>query len=84
MADGSRLEEAGRELVQQRLERVVVVLVDEHDVGVGVLQLHRGADPGEASAEDEDAGARSAVFALGGHGARIVGGRDESHLIPSG
>ena len=61
MADGSRLEQAGRDLVQERLERVVVVLVDEHDVGVGVLQLPRGADSGEASAEDQDARPRSAV-----------------------
>ena len=44
----------GRELVQQRLEGVVVVPVDEHDVDVGVLQLPRGADPGEAAAENED------------------------------
>ena len=83
VANRRRLEEPAGELVQQRLERVVVVLVDEHDVGVGMLQLHRGADPGETSAEDQDPGARS-VFALGSHGARIVGGRDELLLIPSG
>jgi hypothetical protein len=34
---------------------VVVVLVDDHDVGVALLQLLRSADPGEAAAEDEDA-----------------------------
>jgi hypothetical protein len=34
---------------------VVVVLVDEHDVGVRVLQLLDGADAGEAAAEDDDA-----------------------------
>jgi hypothetical protein len=34
---------------------VVVVPVDEHDVDVRVLQLPRRPDPGEASAEDEDA-----------------------------
>ena len=50
-----RLEEARRELVEERLERVVVVLVDEHDVDVGVLELSRGADPSEAAAEYEDA-----------------------------
>ena len=32
-----------------------VVPVDEHDVGLGVLQLLRGADPGEPAAEDQDA-----------------------------
>ena len=49
------LEEARGHLVQQRLEGVVVVLVDDHDVGVALLQLLRSADPGEAAAEDEDA-----------------------------
>ena len=55
VSDGRRLEQAGGELVQQRLEGVVVVPVDEHDVGVRVLQLLRGADPGEPAAEDQDA-----------------------------
>ena len=55
VTDGRRLEQAGRELVQQRLEGVVVVPVDEHDLGVGLPQLLGGADPGEPSAEDEDA-----------------------------
>jgi hypothetical protein len=55
MADGRLLEQAGRELVEQRLERVVVVAVDEHHLGVGVLELLRGADAGEAAAENEDA-----------------------------
>ena len=50
------LEQIGRDLVEQRLEGVVVVLVDEHDVDVGVLQLAGRADAGEAAAEDEDAG----------------------------
>ena len=51
---GRRLEQACRQLVQQRLEGVVVVLVDENDVDVGLLQLVRGTDPGEAAAENED------------------------------
>ena len=54
VADGRRLEQAARELVEQRLEGVVVVAVDEHDLGVGVLELLRGADAGEAAAEDQD------------------------------
>ena len=53
--DGALVEQAGRELVEERLERVVVVPVDEHDVGGGVLQLLRSADPGESAAEDDDA-----------------------------
>ena len=48
------LQQVGRELVEQRLERVVVVLVDEDDIGVGVLQRPGRADAGEASAEDDD------------------------------
>ena len=55
MADGRRLEEPARELVEERLEGVVVVAVDEHDLGVSVLELLGRADPGEASAEDQDA-----------------------------
>ena len=38
MADRRRLEQVGRDLVEQRLEGVVVVLVDEDDVDVGVLR----------------------------------------------
>src|SRR5262249_60218402 len=53
--DAALVEQSRRELVKQRLERVVVVSVDEHDVCVGVFQLLRGADPGEASAENDHA-----------------------------
>jgi hypothetical protein len=34
---------------------VVVVAVDEHDLGVGAPELLCGADPGEPTAEDQDA-----------------------------
>ena len=67
VSDRGRLEQAGGELVEQRLEGVVVVPVDEHDLGVRVLQLLRGADPGEASAEDQDAW----PFAGGAHDGEI-------------
>ena len=53
MADRRLLEETRRHLVEQRLEGVVVVLVDDHDVGVALLQLLGRADPGEAAAEHE-------------------------------
>jgi hypothetical protein len=53
--DRRRLEEARRELVEQRLEGVVVVPVDEHDVDVGAAEPAGGADAGEASSEHEDA-----------------------------
>ena len=55
VSDRGRVEQAGGELVEQRLEGVVVVPVDEHDLGVRVLQLLRGADPGKPSSEDQDA-----------------------------
>ena len=53
MSYGRRLEQPRRQLVEQRLERVVVVLVHDNDVDVGVLQLPGGTDPGEAAAENE-------------------------------
>jgi hypothetical protein len=40
---------------------VVVVLVDEDDVDVGLPQLARGADPGEAAAEDDERGLVASV-----------------------
>ena len=73
MAYGGLLEQTGRKLVQERLERVVVVLVDQHHFSVGILQVLRGADPGEASAEDQHARARSAVVALAGHRTGLSG-----------
>ena len=53
--DRDRLEERGRDLVEERLEGVVVVAVDDHDVDVGALQLSRSSDTAEAAAEDQDA-----------------------------
>ena len=48
-----------RHLVQQRLELVVVVLVDQRDVDVVVLREGPGAgDAGEAAADDDDPGRR--------------------------
>ena len=50
MPDGDRREQVGGNLVQERLERVIVVAVDEHHVDVRLAQLPRSADPGEPSA----------------------------------
>ena len=50
-ADG--LEQVGGDLVQERLERVVVVLVDHRDGDVGVLELPGGTDATEAPTEDD-------------------------------
>ena len=55
VADRRRFEEPGGELVEERLEGVVVVPVDDDDVGVGVLELLGGADAAEAAAENHDA-----------------------------
>ena len=54
MADRGRLEEVGRDLVQERLERVVVVLVDDEDVGGCILQLLGRSDACEPAAQDQD------------------------------
>ena len=67
--DDGGLDQARGELVDERLERVVVVLVDEHDVRVGVLQLLHGADTGEAAAEDDDARSLGTSLCGVAHGA---------------
>ena len=63
MPDGRRLEQVGGDLVEQRLERVVVVLVVENDVGLGVLELPRGAEARETAAKYQDPRPQSLVFA---------------------
>jgi hypothetical protein len=55
MPHGGLIEQAGRDLVEQRLERVVVVPVHEHDVDVTLAQLLGGPDPAESPAQDYDA-----------------------------
>jgi hypothetical protein len=69
------LEQVGGDLVQHRLERVVVVPVDQHDVDIGVLQLAGRAHAPEAAAQDQHPGpgrTRSGIaacrLALGCHG----------------
>ena len=52
MADRRLLEQVGRDLIEKRLEGVVVVLVDEDDVRIGVLQLSSSADPAKPAAKD--------------------------------
>jgi len=61
VADCRLLEQPRRHLVQERLESVVVVLVDEDDVDVALLQLLHGTDAREAAADDQNAGAPVAV-----------------------
>ena len=55
MSDRGGFEQGGGDLVEERLEGVVVVLVDQHDVDVGVLQFLCGAESRESSPEDQDA-----------------------------
>jgi hypothetical protein len=66
--DRRLLEQPCRNLVQQRLKGVVVVLVDEDDVDLAVLQLVRGSDAAKAGAENEDAGALSIAVTCCAHG----------------
>ena len=54
MSDAGRLEHAGGELVKHRLKGVVVVLVDEHNLRVGLAKLLCRADAGEAATEDQN------------------------------
>jgi hypothetical protein len=55
MPDRARVEQPGRELVEERLEGVVVVPVDEHDLSLRVVEFLSSADSGEATTEDENA-----------------------------
>ena len=48
MPDRGLVEQARRDLVEQRLEGVVVVPVHEHDVDVALAQLLGGSDPAES------------------------------------
>lgn len=55
MSDGALRKQVGGDLIQQRLERVIVVSVDDDHVDVRLAQLPRGADPRESPAQDDDA-----------------------------
>ena len=56
VADLGGAELVGGDLVQERLEGVVVVLVDDGKLDGGVAELLRGADASEAGTEDDDVG----------------------------
>ena len=53
-----RLQQRGCDLVEQRLEGVVVVLVHDHDLHVRLLQRARRTHAREATAENQDARSR--------------------------
>ena len=84
MADRRLLQQARRDLVQEGLERVVVVLVDEHDVDVALVQLLGGADSGEAAAEDEDALAGAVRVVSSAHVPSHGTARPSRAVTPSG
>ena len=84
VADRGLLEEAGGDLVQERLERVVVVLVDEHDVDVALLQPVSRSDAREAAAEDEHPGSRAVRVGAIAHLTPRVGPRVVRPLTPTG
>ena len=54
MGDLVLREQGGGYLVQHRLEGVVVVSIDQHDVGLGVGKLAGRADAAEPAAENEN------------------------------
>src|SRR5262245_9430542 len=54
--DLCRRQRANGDLVEQRLEQVMVRAVDEHDLNGGVLQRFGGGQAGESSADDDNDG----------------------------
>ena len=66
VADGRLLEQARCHLVQQRLERVVVVLVHDHDLDVALLQLLRSWEEADRRPELVEDGALNVVVVGGG------------------
>jgi hypothetical protein len=52
---GALGEQVGGDLLQQRLEREIIVSVDDDHVDVRLAQLPRGTDPREPPAQDKDA-----------------------------
>ena len=57
----------GRDLIQQRLEQVLVVLVDQRDLDGLVLERLDGAHAAEAAADDDDAMTVGEVGVVGAH-----------------
>ena len=65
IGDISGVEPARRDLVEQRLELVVVVLIDHGDIDRSVLQPLRGVEPTEACPDDDDVHTSGHVVNLG-------------------
>ena len=71
MGDLGGVDQVGRDLVEHRLEGVVIVLVDEDHVCVGLLQLAGSADPAEAAAQDQNPRSVCAVACIAGGPPRL-------------
>ncbi len=56
--DVGRRQAGRRDLIEQRLEQVIVVPVDDRDVGVDARERLRGEQAAESCADDDDARAR--------------------------
>ena len=77
-------EGAGRDLVQQRLEDVVVAAIDERQVDPGVAaEAPRGVQAPKSAADDGDAVPGRGLHALHDAGARSGGSRSRSRGGPS-
>ena len=61
MPHSRRFEQIRGDLIEQGLERVIVVLVDQDDIDIGVLQFLSRAEAREATSEDEHARSRILV-----------------------
>ncbi len=69
--DLPRRQHAGRDLVEQRLEQMLVVLVDQRDLDRLVLERLDGADAAEAAADDDDAVTVAEVGVVRAHRSEI-------------
>src|SRR5439155_21348303 len=78
------LEAGGGDLVQERLEQVVVVAIHQHDVDGRLPQRPSGAQAAESGTDDDDGGSAGARGqggrrSVAAHGAGRRGGRDVGH-----
>src|SRR6185312_16366766 len=54
IGDVARVQGPGRDLIEQRLEQVVVATIQERDLDRRVGELARGFEPAEPTADDHD------------------------------
>ena len=64
LRDVRRRERAGRHLVEERAEEVVVAAIDQRDVDIGLAQRPGGVEPAVAAADDQDAVSLSHLVSL--------------------